>query len=219
MYSLNGQTLKEGQAFEDSNGKFYPSNWLKLSTQAEKDAVGIVTSPTPAPTYSPYYDQRFYWGPDLPKDLDGLKLIWIDQAKNTANTLLQKTDWIIIRSQDPSAAIPVHPSIQDERSLIRTRCNEKETEINLCNSVPELQTYVTSSSYNNWSKEEVVTPGPEPDLGVQSDSGSDSIVFDNVFTTDSGSDSIVFDNGFTTGGTTTVTSIFSGSGEDTLTFS
>ena len=204
MYSLNGQILKEGKSFEDSTGKFYPSNWLELSTQAERDAIGIVTLPTPEPTYTPYYDRRFYWGPNNPKDLDGLKLLWVDKTKTTANTMLQKTDWIIIRSQDPSAAIPVHPSIQDERSLVRKRCDEKETKINSFTSVPELASYVTSTHYHNWSQEEVVENTVEPNLDVQSDSGSDSIIFDNSSTT---------------GGTETVTSVFSGSGEDTLTFS
>jgi hypothetical protein len=38
------------------------------------------------------YDDRFYWGHNNPKDLDGLKAQWTAQMKDTANKLLSQTD-------------------------------------------------------------------------------------------------------------------------------
>ena len=65
MFLLNGNRLSEGTAFKDAEGNHYPQNWLNLSTEEEKAAVGItwVADPTPV-------DSRFYWDTDLPKALE-----------------------------------------------------------------------------------------------------------------------------------------------------
>ena len=65
MFLLNGNRLQEGTAFTDAEGNQYPQNWLNLSTEEEKAAIGItwVADPTPV-------DTRFYWDTDLPKALE-----------------------------------------------------------------------------------------------------------------------------------------------------
>jgi hypothetical protein len=40
-YKLNGKTLQEDRGFTH-DGIQYPRNWLVKSTQAEKDALGMV---------------------------------------------------------------------------------------------------------------------------------------------------------------------------------
>ena len=41
MFLLNGNILPEGRAFTDANGNKYPANWLNLSTEEEKNAIGF----------------------------------------------------------------------------------------------------------------------------------------------------------------------------------
>ena len=72
MLKLDGKTLKYDRAFTH-NGISYPANWLRLTTLTEKQAIGIVeVADTPRETW----DQRFWWGPSNPKDLDQLKTLW-----------------------------------------------------------------------------------------------------------------------------------------------
>ena len=151
MYTLNDQVLKPGQGFEDSTGKYYPSNWLETSTEAEKEAIGIIYTPDPEPTPAPSYDRRFYWGPDNPKDLTELKTNWIETTKDNAYNLLAETDWVVIRSVDPSdPTSSIDAAVQTERETIRTNCATKETSIQGCTTVPELETYINSDSYTQW---------------------------------------------------------------------
>ena len=56
-YKLNGSPLPLDVAFKDSNGTQYPANWLRNSSQSDRDAV-----PTGGITWevdAPWYDQRF----------------------------------------------------------------------------------------------------------------------------------------------------------------
>ena len=48
------------------DGTSYPANWLRLTTLAEKQAVGI----TEVADVTITYDDRFYWGVDNPKLLN-----------------------------------------------------------------------------------------------------------------------------------------------------
>ena len=48
------------------NGTSYPANWLRLTSLAEKQAVGIEEVADVTTTY----DDRFYWGVDNPKLLN-----------------------------------------------------------------------------------------------------------------------------------------------------
>ena len=66
MYKLNGKTLRIGRAFTHAEVQ-YPSNWLQLSTEAERAAVGITWEDDPVRA-----DDRFYWNGDInnPKALE-----------------------------------------------------------------------------------------------------------------------------------------------------
>lgn len=48
------------------NGTSYPANWLRLTSTAEKEAVGI----TEVPDETTVYDDRFYWNATTPKLLN-----------------------------------------------------------------------------------------------------------------------------------------------------
>ena len=119
-YKLNGSHLSLDVAFRDSEGTQYPASWLRSSTAEQRAAVptgGITWEVDP-----PWYDQRFYWGTDRPKPIANLKKDWIQIQKDTANSKLARTDWLIIRKAESDTAIP--SDITTYRTAVRTKCKE-----------------------------------------------------------------------------------------------
>ena len=140
MFLLNGQPLQLDTPFE-VDGTSYPANWLRLTSIEEKNAVGITEVADTTVTY----DDRFYWGVDNPKDLDGLKTQWSAQVKDTANKLLAQTDWMVIRKVERSVDIPADTATY--RAAVLTECTRLIAAITACTDVPTLATTVTTQ---NW---------------------------------------------------------------------
>ena len=67
MFLLNGNRLAEGISFYDANGTQYPPQWLNVSTEEQKLAIGITWVADPIRA-----DDRFYWDGDInnPKALE-----------------------------------------------------------------------------------------------------------------------------------------------------
>ena len=156
-YKYNGSRLSLDVAWKDTEGTQYPSNWLRNSTPDNRAAVpsGGVTWETDPPRY----DQCFYWGPGKPKDIadtptyasydkdgkgvgevtgniPGLKTQWIQQQKDTANSLLAKTDWLVTRKAEAGTAIPTEQA--NYRTAVRTQCGLREATINACADTDKL---------------------------------------------------------------------------------
>lgn len=142
MFLLNGNRLPESTAFTDANGNHYPQNWLNLSTEEEKAAVGItwVADPTPV-------DTRFYWDTDLPKALEdkleedgsttkGLKTQFVAQVKDTAGKLLNATDWYVIRKAERNVEVPSEVALK--RTQIVAEANRLEVDIQTSTTVEAL---------------------------------------------------------------------------------
>lgn len=157
MFMLNNKPLPIDTPFE-VDGTQYPSNWLRLTTIEEKNAIGITEVPDPEP-----YDSRFYWGVDNPKQLEditvtpeagesyvqkGLKSQWTAQVKDTAGKLLAATDWMVIRKAERDVAIPADTVAY--RAAVVAECSRLETAIAGCADVPALIAVVGSQ---NWPKE------------------------------------------------------------------
>jgi hypothetical protein len=169
---LDGKTLVYDRPFSH-DGINYPANWLRLTTLAEKEAIGIEEVPDPV---VPTYDPRFYWGPGLPKDLDDLKPLWVKNTKETANNLLKPSDWYAIRKADTNEAMPAAWS--DWRQSIREAAEAKVAMIELQTDVDSLAGYITistgaESDYSFWPADPdqpVVEPPEEevdPEFGVE----------------------------------------------------
>jgi len=141
MFLLNGNPLPIDTQFE-VNGTTYPQNWLRLTSIEEKNAIGITEVADPEP-----YDDRFYWGVDNPKDLDGLKTLWTSQVKDTANKLLSQTDWMVIRKVERNVDVPADTTTY--RQGVITECTRLVEAILGCTDVPSLITVVTSQ---NWGE-------------------------------------------------------------------
>jgi len=143
----DGRLISPDVAFT-LNSVQYPANFLRLSTEAEKAALGITWV---AP--EPYFDQRFYWGPDLPKDHTQLVEQWVGQTKTTAGTLLAPTDWMITRSAEPGGK-PASDEVLAQRAAIRTKSDEKETAILATTTTEELAAYISGPDYPVWTEPE-----------------------------------------------------------------
>jgi hypothetical protein len=140
MFLLNNVPLPLDTPFE-IDGTSYPANWLRLTSIEEKNAVGITEVPDPVVAY----DDRFYWGVDNPKDLDGLKTQWTAQVKDTAGKLLAQTDWMVIRKVERNVDVPA--DITTYRQAVITECTRLVTAITGSADVPALIAVVTTQ---NW---------------------------------------------------------------------
>ena len=168
-FKLDGSPLAVDVAFKTSDGTQYPANWLKLTTKAEKEAIGITEVAD-----DPVYDGRFYNGDGSAKALDdvdakdqegnllknpdgtqmvilGVKSVLKAQEKATAGSLLAKYDWYVVRKAEKSTAIPT--AITTYRDAVRTACNTRETEIDACADTAALVTL-----YGQTEKDGVFTP-------------------------------------------------------------
>jgi len=148
MFLLDGQPLAVDTPFQTPDGTRYPANWLRLSTDAEKKAIGITEVADP-----PQYDQRFYWGYDaeghlIPKDHAQLVEQWTQQTRATANSLLSPTDWIIIREADNGKA--ADPVLKTWREEIRLAAGSKIYEIGQTADTDALAAYITGADYPAW---------------------------------------------------------------------
>jgi hypothetical protein len=153
MFLLDGKRLPLDRAFtHPTTNVQYPATWLRMTTLAEKEAIGITEVPD---TSSPAYDQLFYWGVDNPKDHAQLVEQWVAQVKQTAGTLLAPTDWYITRQAETGSAVP--QDVLDRRAEIRTYSNTKEAAITATTTTDELAAYITGSEFNVWE----VLPEPE----------------------------------------------------------
>ena len=158
-FLLDGNPLAVDVAFSH-NDINYPANWLRLSTAAEKKALGITEVAD-----DPVYDSRFYWGNGTAKTLTdtnevdengdpvldengdqvvtlGVKSVLKAQEKNIAGNLLARYDWYVIRKAEKSTAIPT--AITTYRDGVRTACDTREKEIDACSATAALVTLYSS---------------------------------------------------------------------------
>jgi len=167
-FKLDGKPLAVDVAFIHNDIQ-YPANWLRLTTKAEKEAIGITEVAD-----DPVYDSRFYWDDGSAKALDdvnakdedgnllkdkngnqiviqGVKSVLKAQEKATTGSLLAKYDWYVIRKAEASKAIPT--AIKTYRTAVRTACATRETEIDNCADTAALVTL-----YGSTEKDGVYTP-------------------------------------------------------------
>jgi hypothetical protein len=149
MFLLDGKRLPLDRAFTH-NGISYPANWLRLTTLAEKEAIGIVEVPDPP---NPSYDQRFYWGYDqdghlIPKDHGELVTLWTANTRQTANSLLTPTDWMVVREADNGTT--VNPDWKMWREAVRVAAADKVSHIAATTDTADLAAYITGTAYPVW---------------------------------------------------------------------
>ena len=151
MFQLNGSPISIDNEIT-INGVRYPH----LRDPALREQLGIVEVAD-----EPWYDQRFYWGVDNPKQLDdktevpegatepvttkGLKSEWIAQVKATAGSLLAQSDWKVTRAAE--GIKPVDADTLARRAAIRAYSDSLEAQIKACTTVEALIDVVTNQSW------------------------------------------------------------------------
>ena len=159
-YKLGDRTLALDVPWEHNDIQ-YPANWLRLSTAQDRAELGIVWENAGAS-----WNQKFYWGYDadgnlLPKTHTDLKTLWIAKTKDTANKLLQSSDWRVIKAKERGTTM--NADWKTWRQTIRTECGTMVTAIEATADVGDtaphadfgrveaLQQYIEGSSYNVWT--------------------------------------------------------------------
>jgi hypothetical protein len=176
MFLLNGKHLPEGTSFYDANGTQYGAGWLNQSTEEQKLAIGItwVADPAPVdsrfywdtnlpkaledkletkadgtPLYKQVYDKATESMVDTTEQVvtKGLKSNFISQIKQTAGSLLQTTDWYVIRKAERAIDIPSEIALK--RTQIVTEANRLETDIKASTTVEAL---IEVLNAQNWGE-------------------------------------------------------------------
>ena len=154
-----GTILKEGKAWSDASKVQHPANWA-LWSDSEKLAIGMEWVDPPAS-----FDSRFYWDVGIEKILAdssdgtiGLKTQYKNQTKETAHSLLQPTDWYVIRKyEDSTKEIPT--KIANYRAAVRNAADTIETKIdaasNMTNFIKLFYSADSSglSDFNKWPEQ------------------------------------------------------------------
>jgi hypothetical protein len=138
MFLLNNKILPLDVPFQH-NGNQYPANWLRLSSPTEKQAIGITEVADPVRP-----DDTYYWVSQnsdgtydaIPKDLDDLKKIRIDMIKRSAHSLLEPSDWMVIREQETGAAMDI--TWKHWRESIRSSSSNGVISVTNCSDLESL---------------------------------------------------------------------------------
>ena len=151
-YYLGSRALPMDRPWKTETAQ-YPANWLRLSSTADRAAIGVTWGADEGT-----WDQRFYWGVDNPKQLDdktetvdgvettttGLKTLWKSTQNQIAGTLIAPSDWRIIKAKETSTNIPT--AWKTYRAAVRTSCNTRQTEIDACTTVEALKELLFGSA-------------------------------------------------------------------------
>ena len=175
MYKLNGKTLRIGRAFTHAEVQ-YPSNWLQLSTEEDRNALGITWEDDPVRA-----DDRFYWDGDInnPKALDDVNEVDEDgnpiyvQEWNPDTEQMEDTDEQLVTrglkynmkqqvkqtagsllaqtdwyvTRNSEKSTAIPADVTTKRDAIRTECDRLETAITACTTVMLLIEIMNSQ---NW---------------------------------------------------------------------
>ena len=156
-YQIGDRKLPLDVAWTDADGIQRPANWLRLSTERDRELLGI----TWVADASSNYDQRFYWGVDNPKQLNdeaildedgndtgevqtGLKTLWKAKQNEIAASLLAPSDWRVVKELEVNSSFAnartAYPSAwMTYRAAVRTACNTRQNEIDACADVAALK--------------------------------------------------------------------------------
>ena len=164
-YQLSdGTKLPLDVAFTTPDGVQRPANFLRLSTERDRELLGI----TWVADTSNSYDQRFYWNSSTPKQLNdeaildedgndtgevqtGLKTLWKAKQNEIAASLLAPSDWRVVKelevnSSFANARTAYASAWMTYRAAVRTACNTRQAEIDACSDVAALKELLYGSA-------------------------------------------------------------------------
>ena len=153
-YKYKERYLKVGKAWKDDNGIQHPYNWASSWSVDDLKRWKVTLEKDVDTTF----DDRFYWSKGVERKLEdenavdqdgkaildedgnqvinkGLKTIWIERTKSTANGLLTASDWYVTRKSETDTAIP--SDISKYRTDVRTATKTIEDKINACKKLAD----------------------------------------------------------------------------------
>jgi hypothetical protein len=87
----------------------------------------------------------------VPLPLSESKGTYTSETKAKAYTILQPTDWLVVRQVENGSSIPT--DWNDWRESIRLESQGKVAAIDACETADALETYVSSEAYSYWPPE------------------------------------------------------------------
>ena len=168
-YQIGDRKLPLDVAWTDADGIQRPANWLRLSTERDRELLGI----TWVAETNQVWDQKFYWGYDsdnnlIPKQLNdeaildedgndtgevqtGLKTLWKAKQNEIAASLLAPSDWRVVKELEVNSSFAnartAYPSAwMTYRAAVRTACNARQAEIDACSDVAALKELLFGSA-------------------------------------------------------------------------
>lgn len=185
-YMLEGRKLRPGRPFKNADGMQFPGNWLNLTSDEEKAAVGITWEAEPSP-----FDSKYYYAAGSPRPVadvpqvdeddnpvldadgnqviqEGLKTTLAAEQATIAGQMLSSTDWYATRKAETSKAIPA--AIKTYRAAVRTACDARQAEIAAVSTTEELEAlmkapaevYDTETDSMIDNPDAHLTPWPDP---------------------------------------------------------
>jgi len=148
MWKYKDKNIKPGRSWRDDNGVLHPGNWNIWSAdyKASMDIIEIIPETPP--------DSRLYtWSMDgngkvtsEAKSLDdsgsgeskvlGLKSTLKNEVKKQQRSLLNQTDWVVIRKADIDKEVPTNIKIW--RDAIRAKATEMENAIDAASNIDDI---------------------------------------------------------------------------------
>ena len=145
-FKLGTKTIQLDTPFTHNDIQ-YPANWIRLASEEDKSAIGLVWEADAVRA-----DDRFYWDGNInnPKALEdvtetvdekeyttkGLKSNFIAQIKHTAGSILAQTDWMVIRKAERNVDIP--SAVATYRASVVAKATKLETAISAVATVEQL---------------------------------------------------------------------------------
>ena len=180
-YQIGDRKLPLDVAWTDADGIQRPANWLRLSTERDRELLGISW----VNETNQQWDERFYWGYDsdnnlIPMQLNdepevdedgnetgrtqtGLKTRWKAEQNEIAASLLAPSDWRVVKELEVNSSFAnartAYPSAwMTYRAAVRTACNTRQTEIDNCSDVAALKELLFGSATIEQDGEMVANP-------------------------------------------------------------
>ena len=153
VWVYKDKEIQVGNTWTDDNDIQHPTNW-NIWDDDYKKKMGLTWKDDPKP-----FDNRFYSSADVAKPLQDVK--WTDKdsdkpadvkvgdiksfgiinqlisdSKEQANSLLESTDWYVLRKAERDVAIP--DNVKTYRAAVLTQLTKIETELGKCSKIEDV---------------------------------------------------------------------------------
>ena len=150
IYKYSGRTIFLNSSWQDDDGIQHPRTW-GLWSDEEKAAKGITEI-----VLQPFPDEQLYTSEhnddgsvnSTPRDIDGVKAHFKNQAAMGLSVRLSRSDWYYVRRLDSNVAVPT--TIQAWRDQLRATTVSMENAIDAATTVADIEALIDDGSLAAW---------------------------------------------------------------------